>query len=303
MVTNCRGASALAHQGRLPVKKVRHPHLAPARPLQLVAGGDGAVARGQVFPRVRFFAPVVEEPRLAQLLGRVELLFEIVLESDEHIVIRGVIARGLVVELPADHVGVVLVVRDDVADEPLGIKPVRGRVGVHVLADAVDARHRLAAERARRNAIREDLRVLVAHPRRDGIGGRAEDHLDAGLAHRIHDVVHPRVFEAAVFRLPQAPRRLAHAHDVQAGGLHQRDVFFQALILRIRRVLGHVLVVVGRAIEDGGKLDLGARPLLDCAGNVMRSRRSQEEDRERKKSFTEMSLNRGRISFSIHPWL
>ena len=92
--------------------------------------------------------------------------------------------------------------------------------------------------------------MLVRHPRRNRIRRRAENHLDAGLAHRVDDVVHPRVFESAVFRLPQAPRRLAHAHDVQARGLHQGDVFVEPRIL----IPGHVLVVVGRAVQHGWKI-------------------------------------------------
>jgi hypothetical protein len=75
----------------------------------------------------------------------------------------------------------------------------------------------LAAEHAAGNAFREDFGVLVRHPGGDGIGGRAEDDLDAGLAHGVDDAVHPGVFEAAVFGLPEAPGGLAHADDVEAG--------------------------------------------------------------------------------------
>jgi hypothetical protein len=80
----------------------------------------------------------------------------------------------------------------------------------------------------------------------DGVGGRAHDDLDARLAHGIDDAVHPGVFEIAVFGLPQAPGRLAHADDGDARGLHQRDVFVEALV-------GHVFVVVGCAVEDVGE--------------------------------------------------
>ncbi len=133
------GAGAFADQRGLPVEKVSHAHLAPARPLQLVAGGDGAVALGQIFPGVQVLAPVVEEPCLAQGFGSDEFLFEIVLEADEDIGIGGVVAGGFVVELPADHGGIVFVVGDDVADEALGIEAIGRRVGIHVLADAVGA--------------------------------------------------------------------------------------------------------------------------------------------------------------------
>ena len=70
--------------------------------------------------------------------------------------------------------------------------------------------------------------MLVGHPGGNGIGGRAQDHLDAGLAHGVDHAVHPGVVELAVLRLPQAPGGLAHADHVEAGGLHQGHIFFQA---------------------------------------------------------------------------
>ena len=96
--------------------------------------------------------------------------------------------------------------------------------------------------------------MLVGHPCGNGIGWRAEDDLDAGLAHGVDDAVHPRVVELAVFGLPQAPGGLAHADDIEAGGLHQGDVFVEAGSL----VSGHVLVVVGSAVEHGGEVQVGS---------------------------------------------
>ncbi len=213
--------------------------------------------------------------------GRVELLFEIVLEPDKHVAIGGVVARSLVVDLPTDHVGIVLVMGDDVPDQPLGIKAVCRRIRVHVLADAVGARHRLAAERSRRNAIGQDLRMLVSHPRRERIGRRAENHLDPRLAHGVNDVVHPGIFELAVFRLPQAPRGFAHAHHVQARGLHQLDVLLQPRIL----VAGHVLVVVGRAVQHGGEIDLRAVS-FDWAAKASGPKANHSHPKQSRKSFT-----------------
>ena len=106
--------------------------------------------------------------------------------------------------------------------------------------------------------------MLVGHPRGNGVGRRAEDDLDAGLAHGIDDAIHPRVIELAVFGLPEAPCGLAHANDVEAGGLHEGDIFFEAGSLVAR----HVLVVVGGAVENGGECEvfgagrIGLRP--DC---------------------------------------
>jgi hypothetical protein len=75
---------------------------------------------------VQVLAPVVEEPGFAERFGRDELLFEVMLEADEDVGIGGVVAAGLVVELPADDGGVVFVVGDDVADEALGVEAVGG---------------------------------------------------------------------------------------------------------------------------------------------------------------------------------
>ncbi len=98
--------------------------------------------------------------------------------------------------------------------------------------------------------------MLMRHPCGNRVGRRAEDDLDSGLAHGVDDAVHPRIVELAVFGLPQAPGGLAHAHHVEAGGLHQGDVLVEAGSLVGP---GHVLVVVGGAVEDGGKVQVGLR--------------------------------------------
>jgi hypothetical protein len=51
----------------------------------------------------------------------------------------------------------------------------------------------------------------------------------------------------AVFGLPEAPGGLAHADDADACVLHEGDVFFEAAGLQVG---GHVLVVIGCAVED-----------------------------------------------------
>ena len=265
---------ALAHQPGLPVEEVGHAHLAPARPLQFVAGALRALAGGQVFPGVQVLAPVVQEPGFAEGLRRAEFLFEVVLEADEDVAIGGVVAGGFIVELPADDGGVVFIVRDDVADEPLGVEAVSGRIGVHVLPHAVGAGHGRAAVGT--ESIREDLRVLMGHPHRDGIRGRAEDDLDAGLAHSVDDAIHPPIVEVAVFGLPQAPGGLAHAHDVEARGLHQGDIFVETGGL----VTGHVLVVVSDAVEHSGEAEIGARAWSWILRGLLTLRR-RRSDRQR----------------------
>ena len=87
-------------------------------------------------------APVIEEPCLAKSFGRNELLFEVLPEAGKDIGIIGIVAGSLVIYLPADHVGIVFVMRNDMADEPLGVKTIGRRVGVHILAHAVSVLER-----------------------------------------------------------------------------------------------------------------------------------------------------------------
>jgi len=168
-------------------------------------------------------------------------------EACEDIGIVGSVRAGLVVDLPADDGGVVLVVLGEVGDDALGVEAELGVVGVHILAHPV-------ADFAAAEVAGVELGVRLGHPGGHGVGGRAHDDLDAGLAHGVDDAVHPGVFEVAVGGLPEAPGGLAHADDGDAGVLHQRDVLFKAAGLEVG---GHVLVVVGRAIEYGGQRRAG----------------------------------------------
>ena len=256
-------ARAFTHELRLPVQEVRHAHLAPARPFQLVARALGAVRAGQVRPRMQVLAPVVQEPCAAEVFRRAEFLFQVVLEADEDVVVGGAVAGRLVVDLPADHVRVVLVVRDDAADQALRVEAVGGGIRIHVLAHAVRV---LRAVEFRR----QDFRMLARHPRGDRIRGRAHDDLDAGLAHCVDDAVHPRRVEAAVLRLPQAPRRFAQAHDVEAGRLDHLDVLVQPLV-------GHVFVIVRGAVQDGREVGLRGRRGGACAACECACEREREE--------------------------
>ncbi len=209
---------------------------------------------------------------MAESFGRYEFLFEVMLESDEDIGIGGVVASGLVIELPADDRGVVLVMRDDVANQALCVEAVSGRVGVHVLAHAIGACHGLTAEHAARETAGEDLGVLMRHPGWNRISGCAENYLDAVLAHGVDDVVHPCVVKAAVFGFPEAPGGFAHAHDVESGSFHQRDVFVEPRGL----IPGHVFVVVRNAVEDGWEIEGRS-----CAagGGLLRDGRRSDENR------------------------
>ncbi len=229
-------AAVFADERGLPGEEVGDAHLLPAGPLQLIAGALGVVAGGHVFPAVDVFAPVIHEPGFVEGVGGAELLLEVIDEAGVDVVIGGAVGGGLVVNLPADDVGVVFIVGDEIADEALAVVAVGGVLDVHVLAHAVKGL--AAAEFAY-----EDLRVLMVEPGGDVVGGRAEDDFDAGFGHGIDDAIHPCVFKAAVFGLPEAPGGFAHAHDVEACGLHHGYVLIEA-------VVGLVLAVIGGAVED-----------------------------------------------------
>ena len=262
------GAAVFADERGLPGEEVGDAHLLPARPLELVSGADGAVAGGHVLPAVDVLAPVVEAPGFVEGVGGAELLLEVIDEADEDVVVGGVVGVGFVVDLPADDGGVVAVVLDHVADEALGVVAIDGAVDVHVLAHAVEGFG--AAKRAG-----EDFGMRVVQPGGDGVGGRAHDDLDAGLAHGIDDAVHPGVFEVAVFRLPEAPGGFAHAHDGEAGLLHQGDVFVEALV-------GVVFAVVGGAVKDGGEV----RRLREAGARLRRAQKeASEQEIDATKSF------------------
>jgi hypothetical protein len=177
------------------------------------------------------------------------------LEANEDIRVGGIVATGFVVELPSNDSRIVFVMGNDVTNQPLGIEPVCGRICVHVLPQAVGARNGLARQTCRGDALGENLRMLVRHPCGNGIRGRAEDDLDSGLAHRVHNAVHPCILKSAVLGLPQAPGGFAHANDVQAGSLHQGNVFVEPRSLAAGHVPPrHVLVVVAAcAVEHGGE--------------------------------------------------
>jgi hypothetical protein len=214
---------------------------------------------------MQVLAPVIEEPCLAEVFRRAELLFQVVLEAHEDILVGCAVGGGLIVDLPADHVRIILVARHDLADQALGIEAVCRRIGIHVLAHAVGVLH--AVELAG-----QDFRVLFGHPGRNGVGRGTHDDLDAGFSHGLDHAVHPGIFEAAVFRLPQAPGRFAQAHHVEAGRLHHLHVLFQPLIR-------HVLMVVGGAVQDGRhgrRHRLRGRLAVSACGQGARQRRGHD---------------------------
>ena len=127
----------------------------------------------------------------------------------------------------------------------------------------------------------------MGHPRRNRVCRRTEDDFDASLAHGVHDAIHPGVVELAVFGLPEAPGGLAHAHNVEAGGLHERNILFKPDALGIGRVLRHVLVVVGDSVEHSGKAEVRVAVcgLCACEGDQCEESDDSEEKKARRTSL------------------
>ena len=80
-------------------------------------------------------------------------------------------------------------------------------------------------------------RVLVVQPRRRRLTGDVEDDLDAGGVHLVHDPVEGLELEPAFGGFEVVPRQVAHAHDLEAGLLHQRDVALDLLGAAVDRLV------------------------------------------------------------------
>ncbi len=226
-----------ADDRRLPAEEVRRQLLLIAFPLELVAGIQNAVARRQLVPVVDQLPPVGEPPEPVQLGRGLEFILQILDEAELHVGAGGAIGAGLVVGLIADDCRMILEVREDLPDHPLGVEQVRGVRDVHVLPGPIRC---LPPAQVRH----QDLGVLAVEPGRNRVGRRAENHLDAGPVEPVEDALHPGELEHPVARLPARPGGFAEPDHGKAGLLHQPDVVVEPLV-------GHVLVVVGRAVEDG----------------------------------------------------
>ena len=128
--------------------------------------------------------------------------------------------------------------------------------------------------------------MRLGHPGGDGVGGRAHDDLDAGLAHGVDDAVHPGVLEVAVGGLPEAPGGLAHAHYADAGVFHQGDVFLETAGLQVG---GHVLVVVGGAVENIGMIAPGGG--VESCAPATREARPRARRVVRKRGLSQRIMN------------
>src|ERR1039458_8728711 len=66
--------------------------------------------------------------------------------------------------------------------------------------------------------------MLLGQPHGRRGGGSGQDHFNARLAQQVHHPLEPAEVVFALLRLAEPPGKLSHAHDVDAGGLHQLHV-------------------------------------------------------------------------------
>src|SRR6266852_4745329 len=99
----------------------------------------------------------------------------------------------------------VLVVLENFADDTLAIETIRRIQEIGVLPQSITNCFSIQASD-------EDLRMFFVHPRRDRIGGSAQNDLNACLVHSVDYAVHPCEFKAAIFRLPNSPTGFADAN-------------------------------------------------------------------------------------------
>jgi hypothetical protein len=184
--------------------------------------------------------PVREAPFAVEGLDVAVLRLEAAYEPLERAAVVEELHAGLVIDLEADHRGVVGVAGDDRADDPLGVEEERRVRVVDLLARAPG--HGFAGA-----ALGGDLGVRGLQPRRDRVGRRAEDDGDASLVRPVEHRLQPVEVELVVTRLPRRPHRFADADDRELRVLHEVE------ILR-RTVLAVVLGVIGGAEEDAGGL-------------------------------------------------
>src|SRR6185437_11357492 len=123
----------------------------------------------------------------------------------------------LVVDLPSDHVGIVTVsFRETHRDLP-GEHAVAGAGKGELLAVAM-----LVALAVLGNT--QGVRILAREPCGWRRGRRAYHHVNVMACGFRDRAIEPAKIVLALLRLHGAPGELAHAHDIEVRGLHQRKV-------------------------------------------------------------------------------
>jgi predicted dehydrogenase len=246
------GRGVVAHDADLPLDVLGRALGVEAPPGEVVLRHVVAVGDPQLVDVGEPVRPVREVPGVVDDVDRAVPGEQPALEVGEDVrVVRHLVA-GLVVDLVADDGGVVGVLRDDRADDALGVLAEHRVRGVGLLS-------RPPGRRLARAELARDLRVRDHQPRRDRVGGRAEDDIDPHPVSGVERRPEPLELELAVSRFPGAPDRFADPDETEARLFHQAQVLVDPVDVE-------VLGVVGRPEEhpvaDPVPRRLGHNPLL-----------------------------------------
>ena len=120
-------------------------------------------------------------------------------------------------------------------DDPLAVEPVARMGDVHILPVAIPGRAAVG--------IRQNVRVFPDHPRRNGIGGCADDYGNAILLRTRKHPVQAGEIKFAVPRFPCAPGGFGNADHVHACFLHHAHIL-------VHTGHRHVFIIIGSAKID-----------------------------------------------------
>ncbi len=176
----------------------------------------------------------------------------------------GIVRAEAVVNLPGDELGMFAEGGGHRADDALRKVPVN-------IAVQTGGAPRAFTKGLAGFINRQNLRMFFGEPDGRRGGGRAENDLDAGLPHEVHDAPEPLEIILALFALAQAPGEFAHADDVHAGGEHQLHVAFPAGLRLLRgacvRPDPMLRIIIYAKIHNLGWLGLIVALILGRNGN------------------------------------
>ena len=228
-------AGIFAHDVRLPGQVATH--LVSSEVIESRAQGrvDGPGQVGKVFPGVDPVGPVVQPVGCIETIQVIiKPLPQVLDEEALHVGRYAVVVLGLIVDLVANHLGVIGHMAHQPADDALAIISVGGVDDVHDLTCAISV--------GPLGSVRQNIRVHGNQPGGHGIGGCAYDNLKAEAPRGIQHPVHMAEVENTGLWFQGAPCGFSDTNSGDACSLHHRHVPVNPLI-------GHVLVIVG-ASED-----------------------------------------------------
>ena len=121
------------------------------------------------------------------------------------------------------------------ADDALAVEKISGRGDIHDLAGTVGT--------AALFRFRQHLRVHLFQPGGNGVGRRADDDVDSGFVHGVHDPVNMGIVKNAGTGFQRRPGGFGDADEVDARFLHHPDILVQT-------VIGHVFVIIRDAVIE-----------------------------------------------------